>query len=168
VDMQLDWHLGSRRCILQRFLRRICAGDWFRLTSWQSWLEFAGAGGELADRKTGAAGATAHEILCVERAVGMALDVCDHGCAFPAVLGGFVPRPESPRWLATKGRNKQALAVLERLGGRTYAEQVLRDFAAASATETNSSFYSELSSPGMARCFSRCRAACCSSGAAST
>ena len=59
--------------------------------------------------------------------------------------------PESPRWLAAKGRNKQALEVLERLGGRAYAEQVLKDFATASLTETNNSLYAELSSPGMAK-----------------
>ena len=59
--------------------------------------------------------------------------------------------PESPRWLAAQGRNQQALAVLERLGGRSYAEQVLKNFAAASVVETNNSLYAELSSPGMAK-----------------
>jgi sugar porter (SP) family MFS transporter len=59
--------------------------------------------------------------------------------------------PESPRWLAAKGRNKQALAVLERLGGHAYAEQVLRDFATASQAEPNRSLFAELSSPGMAK-----------------
>jgi sugar porter (SP) family MFS transporter len=59
--------------------------------------------------------------------------------------------PESPRWLAAKGRNGQALAVLERLGGRAYAEQVLKDFATASQAEPNSSLFAELSSPGMAK-----------------
>ncbi len=59
--------------------------------------------------------------------------------------------PESPRWLAAKGRNRQALRVLERLGGRAYAEQVLEDFAAASRSEPNNSLFAELSSPGMAK-----------------
>lgn len=59
--------------------------------------------------------------------------------------------PESPRWLAAKGRHKQALNVLERLGGRAYAEQVLKDLADASVTGTNHSFLAELSSPGMAK-----------------
>jgi SP family sugar porter-like MFS transporter len=59
--------------------------------------------------------------------------------------------PESPRWLATKGRNRQALQVLERLGGRSYAEKVLEDFAAASDTHPRRSIFAELSSPGIAK-----------------
>jgi SP family sugar porter-like MFS transporter len=58
--------------------------------------------------------------------------------------------PESPRWLAAKGRNRQALQVLERLGGRAYAEHVLEDFATASLSESHNSLFAELSSPGMA------------------
>jgi SP family sugar porter-like MFS transporter len=59
--------------------------------------------------------------------------------------------PESPRWLASKGRNRQALQVLERLGGRSYAEQVLEDFAAASQEHPRRSVLAELSSPGIAK-----------------
>ncbi len=40
--------------------------------------------------------------------------------------------PESPRWLATKGRTGQALRVLERLGGPAYAQEVLQDFSTVS------------------------------------
>jgi len=59
--------------------------------------------------------------------------------------------PESPRWLASKGRTQQALRVLERLGGRAYAEQVLSDFASASEAQPRRSLWKELSSPGMAK-----------------
>ncbi|MGD0730662.1 MAG: sugar porter family MFS transporter [Terracidiphilus sp.] len=59
--------------------------------------------------------------------------------------------PESPRWLAAKGRNRQALRVLERLGGSAYAEQVMEDFAAASEAQPQRSVLAELSAPGMTR-----------------
>lgn len=45
--------------------------------------------------------------------------------------------PESPRWLATKGREQQALAVLERLGGPAYARHVLDEFRFTSGEEPN-------------------------------
>lgn len=59
--------------------------------------------------------------------------------------------PESPRWLATKGRDSQAFRVLERLGGPGYAQQVLRDFRAAGGAEPRQSVLRQLSSPGMAK-----------------
>ena len=37
--------------------------------------------------------------------------------------------PESPRWLATRGRTQQAGRVLERLGGASYAQNVLEEFS---------------------------------------
>ncbi len=52
--------------------------------------------------------------------------------------------PESPRWLATKGRVGQAQRVLERLGGRSYAEQVLNEFAAVGAAQPAQSIWREL------------------------
>jgi len=59
--------------------------------------------------------------------------------------------PESPRWLAGKGRTRQALAILERLGGHAYAAQVMNDFAAADKTQPSRSLWRALSSPGVAK-----------------
>ena len=58
--------------------------------------------------------------------------------------------PESPRWLASKGRHEDALRVLERLGGRVYAQHVLQDFAAVSESQPQRSVLAELRSSGLA------------------
>ncbi len=57
--------------------------------------------------------------------------------------------PESPRWLAGRGRHDDALRVLERLGGRNYAQHVIEDFAAVSDTRPQGSAFAELRSPPM-------------------
>jgi sugar porter (SP) family MFS transporter len=59
--------------------------------------------------------------------------------------------PESPRWLAFKGRHKDALRVLERLGGRSYAQHVMEDFAAVTDAQRQRSLLAELRSSGLAR-----------------
>lgn len=59
--------------------------------------------------------------------------------------------PESPRWLAAKGRNQQALRVLERLGGGACAQQVMNDFALTAEGQPKRSVWRELSTPGIAR-----------------
>lgn len=59
--------------------------------------------------------------------------------------------PESPRWLAARGRDQQALGVLRRLGGQAYARQVLEDFRAASGFGPRLSLLRELAAPGMAK-----------------
>jgi sugar porter (SP) family MFS transporter len=73
--------------------------------------------------------------------------------AIPSALFLFATLlvPESPRWLASKGRYPQALQVLERLGGRGYATQVLKDFENTSGSRLERPLLDELSSPGMAK-----------------
>lgn len=73
--------------------------------------------------------------------------------AVPAVLfliATFLV-PESPRWLASQGRNAEALQVFTRLGGREYAKQVMFDFASANEDKPEGSLLQELSAPGMVK-----------------
>jgi sugar porter (SP) family MFS transporter len=58
--------------------------------------------------------------------------------------------PESPRWLAFKGRHEDALRVLERLGGRSYAQHVMEDFAAVTEAQPQRSLLAEFRSSGVA------------------
>ena len=97
-------------------------------------------------------GATAHEILVSWNGQWgwrwmFASPPC-HPCLF---LIASLLVPESPRWLAAKGRKQQALRVLERLGGSAYAQQVLEDFAAASQAQAGRSLRQNFSSPGMVK-----------------
>ncbi len=57
--------------------------------------------------------------------------------------------PESPRWLAAKSRDAEALRVLEQLGGPAYARQVLDEFRAASGSPTRPANWREFLSPGV-------------------
>ncbi len=59
--------------------------------------------------------------------------------------------PESPRWLATKGRNQNAQRVLGRLGGEAYARHVMDEFRRASGEQTSVSLLHELTNCGIAR-----------------
>jgi len=59
--------------------------------------------------------------------------------------------PESPRWLATIGRENQALRVLERWSAQDDARQVLQDLKNAGSLEERGSLLRELRAPGIAR-----------------
>jgi len=55
--------------------------------------------------------------------------------------------PESPRWLATKGRSQQAFQVLSRLGGAAYATEVLDELSSLAQAPGNVTPKRELLSP---------------------
>ncbi len=59
--------------------------------------------------------------------------------------------PESPRWLAAKGRIQPAFQVLERLGGCAYAEQVIEDLSDQTQTSSHRSTLASLFSGGMGK-----------------
>lgn len=59
--------------------------------------------------------------------------------------------PESPRWMAGRGRREEAERVLERLGGTSYAIQVMDDFEALRQARPESPLLSELHSPRIRR-----------------
>ena len=97
-------------------------------------------------------GASAHEILISWNGQ-MAWRWMFGVTAIPSLLflAATFLVPESPRWLAAKGKDLRALRILERLGGAAYAQQVMRDFRTASDAQPRGSFLHELSQPGMAK-----------------
>ena len=57
--------------------------------------------------------------------------------------------PESPRWLAKKGRSEKSLKVLERIGGATYAQRSVKDIEATLVNEIDKVDLRELLTPKM-------------------
>ncbi|KAB2641200.1 MAG: sugar porter family MFS transporter [Verrucomicrobia bacterium] len=57
--------------------------------------------------------------------------------------------PESPRWLAKKGRSEKSLEVLEKIGGRAYAARSVRDIEATLVDEIDKVDLRELLTPKM-------------------
>jgi len=57
--------------------------------------------------------------------------------------------PESPRWLAKKGRSEKSLKVLEKIGGAAYAERSVKDIEATLVNEIDKVHLRELLAPKM-------------------
>lgn len=71
--------------------------------------------------------------------------------AIPAFVffAGMFAVPESPRWLATKGRSGPARAVLERIGGGAYASEALEEIEASLRRPAEKSSLRSLVRPGL-------------------
>ena len=63
------------------------------------------------------------------------------------LIGGLFFVPNSPRWLAAKGRNDEAMDVLESINGSEQASRELANIRAELSEETGS--FSELFKPGL-------------------
>jgi hypothetical protein len=75
------------------------------------------------------------------------MDVCGHCGSIHSLSDRDLFVPESPRWLATKGRSQQAFQVLSRLGGAAYAMEVLDELSSLDQAPGNVAPKRELLSP---------------------
>jgi MFS transporter, SP family, xylose:H+ symportor len=66
-------------------------------------------------------------------------------------LAGSLFVPESPRWLALRGRKDVARRTLSRIGGEAYAEAALADIFSAAEPHARENCRAQLLAPGMRR-----------------
>jgi MFS transporter, SP family, xylose:H+ symportor len=66
-------------------------------------------------------------------------------------LAGSLFVPESPRWVALRGRKDIARRTLSRIGGDTYAEAALADIFSAAEPHARENWRAQLLAPGMRR-----------------
>ncbi len=73
--------------------------------------------------------------------------------AVPAVIFflAMLFAPESPRWLAKRGRLQQSFKILARIGGESYAKQSVSEIEDTLANEVNKVDFKELLAPKMAK-----------------
>ncbi len=73
--------------------------------------------------------------------------------AIPATIffAAMLLAPESPRWLAKKGRRERSLKVLTRIGGDVYAQRSLNEIEATLVNEIDKVDLRELLAPRMLR-----------------
>ena len=64
-------------------------------------------------------------------------------------LAGALFLPESPRWLAIRGRKERARRTLARIGGQTYAETALAEVFSVSNVPAHAGRWEQLLAPGM-------------------
>ncbi len=73
--------------------------------------------------------------------------------AIPSLFffAGMFAIPESPRWLAKNGKNREARAILSRIGGETYADRAITDIESTLVNEIKKVNFRDLLEARMVR-----------------